>query len=266
MVSVIGVYGQRKMLVLLLLGFSSGLPSLLVGQVLQAWLTGAGVDISTIGYFSLVALPYAAKPLWAPFLDRYCVPWAGRRRSWLFFTQTTLLLAIAVLSTQNPTSGMSGFIAAAVAVAFCSASQDIVVDAYRADVLQDHEVGAGSASYVTGFRIAAVLGSWLPLAMAEHMSWSATYLAMTAFLAVGLIGTLYALEPPVPAGLPKGFAAGKSKTLSRRSRSHGNGRACTRRLNAALRANLPVCADFSEYASGEHRGDGGSAALIRRRG
>jgi len=205
MISALGVYGQRKMLALLLLGFSSGLPSLLVGQVLQAWLTGAGVDISTIGYFSLVALPYAAKPLWAPLLDRYSMPWAGRRRSWLFMTQAALLCAIAVLSTQDPMTGMPAFIAAAVAVAFCSASQDIVVDAYRADVLHQHEVGAGSASYVTGFRIAAVLGSWLPLAMAEHMSWSATYLAMTAFLAVGVIGTLLAHEPPAPVGLPQGF-------------------------------------------------------------
>ncbi len=206
MASAIGVYGQRKMLALLLLGFSAGLPSLMVGAVLQTWLTGAGVDVSTIGYFSLVGLPYAAKPLWAPLIDRYALPWAGRRRSWLFITQGALLIAIAVLAMQDPRLAMPGFIAAAVMVAFCSASQDIVVDAYRADVLTAQEVGAGSACYVTGFRIAAVLGMWLPLVLATHISWSSTYLAMTVFLAVGLIGTLLAEEPPAPTNPPSSFA------------------------------------------------------------
>jgi len=203
----LAVYAQRKMLALLLLGFSSGLPAVLVGATLQAWLTGAGIDIRTIGYLGLIALPYAAKPLWAPLIDRFSLPFSGRRRGWLFATQVGLALALWWLSACDPTRGLTGFVVAAIIVAVVSATHDIVVDAYRADILSDEEAGAGVAGYVLGFRLAMVLAGWLPLALSVDAPWPVVYQVMTVFLAVGMLGTLLAPEPAEPADPPRGFYA-----------------------------------------------------------
>lgn len=201
----LAVYLQRKMLALLLLGFSAGLPAVLVGATLQAWLTGAGIDIETIGWFSLVTLPYAAKLLWAPFVDRFALPFAGRRRGWLFATQVALALAVWWLSGCDPASGMDAFVIAAIALAVVSATHDIVVDAYRADILGEDEAAAGVAGYIFGFRVAMVFAGWLPLALSATSPWPVVYQVMSVFVALGMLGTLLAPEPPAPADPPRGF-------------------------------------------------------------
>ena len=201
------VYAQRKMLALLLLGFSSGLPAVLVGATLQAWLTGAGTDLATIGYTILLSLPYAVKFLWAPLVDRFALPFAGRRRGWLFATQGGLALALWQLSTCDPVQSLSSFVGAAIVLAFVSATHDIVVDAYRADILSEEEAGAGVASYVLGFRVAMVLAGWLPLSLSVVAPWPIVYQVMTVFLALGMLGTLIAAEPVAPVDPPRGFYA-----------------------------------------------------------
>ena len=140
-----------RMLVALLMGFSSGLPLLLTGSVLQAWMTDEGVDLGTIGLFALVGLPYTLKFIWAPLTDRYCLPFFGRRRGWLISIQLALALSIAALGWTQP--AQSPFTVAVVAwlLTFFSASQDIVIDAYRREALADNELGPGSALYVNGY-------------------------------------------------------------------------------------------------------------------
>src|SRR3954466_13001354 len=137
--SPVRIFGQPKMAVLLLLGFSSGLPFYLTSKTLQAWMTTAKVDLATIGFFSLVTLPYSLKFVWAPVMDRYVPPFLGRRRGWVLITQILLLLAIAAMSLHDPTQGLRMLAVNAIAIAFFSASQDISLDAYRTDVLENRE-------------------------------------------------------------------------------------------------------------------------------
>ncbi len=144
------IFTQPKMAVLLALGFSSGLPLFLTSRTLQAWMTTAEVDLTTIGLFSMVALPYSLKFLWAPILDRYVPPFLGRRRGWLVITQTLLMLTIAAMSLHNPRLGLQALAINALLLAFFSATQDIAVDAYRADILRAREMGAGAGAYVIG--------------------------------------------------------------------------------------------------------------------
>jgi PAT family beta-lactamase induction signal transducer AmpG len=135
------IFVQPKMATLLVLGFSSGLPFYLTSKTLQAWMTTAKVDLATIGFFSLVTLPYSLKFVWAPVMDRYVPPFLGRRRGWVLITQVLLLLAIAAMSLHDPRTGLKMLAINAIAIAFFSASQDISLDAYRTDVLRDREIG-----------------------------------------------------------------------------------------------------------------------------
>ncbi len=138
--SLLQMFGNRKMSALLILGFSSGLPLYLASKTpLQAWLTKEGVGLEAIGAFSLVAIPYSLKFLWSPLLDRFIPPFLGRRRGWLVITQVALFLAIAAMGLQHPGQGLKTLAITAGIVAFFSASQDIVVDAYRTDVLTEPE-------------------------------------------------------------------------------------------------------------------------------
>ena len=146
------VFRSRRILAVLLLGFASGLPLALTTGTLQAWLAVDNVDIKTIGLFTLVGQPYAYKFLWAPLMDRYTPPFLGRRRGWLVVTQLALLLAIGFMGTLSPRESTWLLGGVALAVAFLSASQDIVFDAYRTDVLQEPERGAGAAISVLGYR------------------------------------------------------------------------------------------------------------------
>jgi len=154
--SPLGIFVQPKMATLLVLGFSSGLPFYLTSKTLQAWMTTAKVDLATIGFFSLVTLPYSLKFVWAPVMDRYIPPFLGRRRGWVLITQVLLLLAIAAMSLHDPRTGLKMLAINAIAIAFFSASQDISLDAYRTDVLRDREMGAGAAVFVMGYRVAMI--------------------------------------------------------------------------------------------------------------
>jgi PAT family beta-lactamase induction signal transducer AmpG len=197
------VYLDRRVLSILLLGFAGGLPLLLVLRTLSAWLAEDGIDTTTIGLFGFVMAPYTLKFLWAPLMDRLPLPGLtaafGRRRSWLLLTQAGLIAAIFGLGQTDP--GQDLFLTALMAllVAFCSASQDIVIDAYRIEILAESQLGAGSANYVTGYRIGMWVASAGALYLADIAGWSAAYAAMALLMLVGVATVLLNPEPAAPA-------------------------------------------------------------------
>ena len=193
--SPIRIFGQPKMATLLVLGFSSGLPFYLTSKTLQAWMTTAKVDLATIGFFSLVTLPYSLKFVWAPVMDRYIPPFLGRRRGWVLITQAILLIAIAAMSLHDPRLGLRMLAVNAIAIAFFSASQDISLDAYRTDVLQDREMGAGAAVFVMGYRVALLVTGGLALYLADSISWPTVYLLLASLMLIGVVATFLAPEP-----------------------------------------------------------------------
>lgn len=197
------VFGQPKMFALVLLGFSSGLPLLLTSKTLQAWMTVAKVDLTTIGLFSLVALPYSLKFLWAPLLDRYVPPFLGRRRGWLLITQVLLIIAIAAMSMHDPRTGLQMLAVNAFLIAFLSASQDIAVDAYRTDVLDHREMGAGASVWVMGYRIALLVTGSVAFLLADKMPWPKVYIALSGLLLVGVVGSFIAPEPSLRDAPPR---------------------------------------------------------------
>ena len=203
---------------------------------MQAWLTGEGVSIEVIGLFSIVALPYTLKFLWAPFLDRYIPPFLGRRRGWLMVTQVILIISIAWMGFQDPsalksiatsttavvTCGEHGFFQSwcetwhilnlmagsslfrfAMVVAFFSASQDVVADAYRTDTLAESERGAGASIFLFGYRIALQIAGALTLAFAQVMPWKWVYFVMALLMSIGVAGTILAPEPEVSVTPPQ---------------------------------------------------------------
>ncbi len=185
------------------LGFLSGLPLALTSGTLQAWLTVEGVDLKTIGIFTLVGLPYTLKFLWAPVMDRVVPPWLGRRRGWMVLTQLCVAVALGLMALTNPQLHPGWLAAYAVLVAFLAASLDIVFDAYRTDTLQPHERGLGAAVWVNGYRIALLASGAGALALADHVGWQITYLAMAAIMVVGAIVVLISPDPTVVAAAPK---------------------------------------------------------------
>ena len=201
--SALRIFGQPKMAVLLFLGFSSGLPFYLTSKTLQAWMTTAKVDLATIGFFSLVTLPYSLKFVWAPLMDRYVPPFLGRRRGWVFITQVLLLLAIAAMSLHDPRTGLKMLAINAIAIAFFSASQDISLDAYRTDVLRDREMGAGAAVFVMGYRVAMITTGALAFFLADRMSWQMVYLVLSVLMIIGIATTFVAPEPVLSDAPPK---------------------------------------------------------------
>ncbi len=192
-----------KLTVSFFMGFSCGLPLLLTLSVLQAWMKDEGVDLTVIGMMSLVGLPYTIKFLWAPFLDRFIPPFLGRRRGWLLIAQIALMLSIAGLGLTSP--GKSPWMVAFVAflVTFFSASQDIVVDAYRREDLSDKELGFGSSLYVNGYRVGMLLASGGGLILADQISFSFIYLLFSGVMLIGVVTTLVAPEPKMEQGTPK---------------------------------------------------------------
>ena len=192
-----------RMLVALLMGFSSGLPLLLTGSVLQAWLSDGGVDLTRIGLFALVGLPYTLKFLWSPLFDRYAPP-LGRRRGWLALMQLALAGGLLLLSTAAPAPDHLWLVmAAGLLVTFFSASQDIVVDAYRRESMGDAELGLGSALYVNGYRIGMLLAGGGGLILADWLSFETMYRIMALCMAACVAVTLFAPEPPLPDGRPR---------------------------------------------------------------
>ena len=194
---------SKRMLITLFMGFSSGLPLLLTMTALQAWMKDEGVDLKTIGLTALVGLPYTWKFLWAPIFDRYVPPFMGRRRGWLILIQVLLAAAIAGLAMTQPKDNLMMVAVFALLVTFVSASQDIVLDAYRREILADNELGLGSSLFVNGYRVAMILTSSGALIMADHMSWSTVYFIMAGFVGIGLLTTLIADEPTVSSPPPK---------------------------------------------------------------
>ncbi|MCY7321812.1 MAG: AmpG family muropeptide MFS transporter [Phormidesmis sp. CAN_BIN36] len=183
------------MVALLLLGFSSGLPLYLTRETLQAWMTVEGIKLSAIGLFSLVGLPYSLKFLWSPIVDRFVPPFLGRRRGWIVIMQVGLLMAIAAMSLQNPKQSLQLLAINALLIAFLSASQDIAFDAYRTDVLEPLEMGAGVAVAVLGYRIALLVTGSLALILADRTSWSGVYLLLSLLMGIGILASFWAPEP-----------------------------------------------------------------------
>jgi PAT family beta-lactamase induction signal transducer AmpG len=204
----VAVYFKPRVLIVLLLGFSAGLPFSLAGQTLQAWMTETGVDIRTIGLFAAVGTPYWAKPLWAPAVDALDVPLLsrllGRRRGWLMLTQILLVGAIILLAISDPASSPWTVAGAALLVTTASATQDIVIDAFRVESLPENEQAAGMASYVAAYRIAVLVSSagalflvsgLMGFGLDKQAAYRATFVAMSALVLVGIIATLLAREP-----------------------------------------------------------------------
>ena len=192
-----------RMLVALLMGFSCGVPLLLTISVLQAWMKEEGVDLTVIGMMALVGLPYTLKFLWAPFMDRFTLPFLGRRRGWLLIAQVALIFSIAGLGLTDPGNNPWLVAFAAFLVTFFSASQDIVVDAYRREDFPDEELGLASSLYINGYRVGMLLASGGGLIMADYMSFPSVYLIMAACILPGLVTTLLAHEPEVDVRMPE---------------------------------------------------------------
>ena len=191
---IIKVFTSRNISVLLFLGFSSGLPLVLTSGTLQAWMAVAGVDLRAIGIFSLVGLPYTLKFLWSPLMDRYVPPLFGRRRGWIILTQIGIMLGIVLMSFGSPNEDLLFFGIVALMVAFMSASQDIVADAYRTDILREQERGLGAAVFVTGYRIAMLVGGALALILSDQIGWRNTYIIMAGLMIIGIVAAFFGNE------------------------------------------------------------------------
>ena len=200
---ILKVICSARMLVALLMGFTCGLPLLLTISVLQAWMKEEGVDLTVIGMMALVGLPYTLKFIWAPIMDRFTLPFLGRRRGWLLIAQVALIFSIAGLGFTDPASSPWMVAFAAFLVTFFSASQDIVVDAYRREDFPDEQLGLASFLYINGYRVGMLLASGGGLIMADQMPFSLVYLIMAACMLPGVITTLLAHEPAITEKIPE---------------------------------------------------------------
>jgi PAT family beta-lactamase induction signal transducer AmpG len=194
---------NRRMLICVFTGFSSGLPLYLLINLLPAWLRTEGVDLKTIGFFALIQLPYTWKFLWSPLLDRYALPLLGRRRGWMLITQLALLVAIPLFGALSPRQDIWTIVVLSTAVAFFSASQDIVLDAFRREILPDPELGLGTSIHVNAYRISSLVPGALALILADRAPWSTVYLVTALFMLPGLALTLIAREPLLVKGRPR---------------------------------------------------------------
>jgi PAT family beta-lactamase induction signal transducer AmpG len=201
-VSFLAVFRSRRMTVVFLLGVAAGLPLLLTGQILQVWMTKAGVDLGQIAAFSLVGLAYTFKFAWAPLLDRYRLPFLGRRRGWLLVTQLMTATSIVVMGLVDPVTQTGLLAILAVCVAACSASHDIVFDAYKVDLLSPEERAAGAATYIVGYRVGTLIAGTGALFLNELLPWSVIYPICGSLMLIGVVGTLIAEEPPLPTKPP----------------------------------------------------------------
>ena len=190
-------YLEKKILVSLIMGFVSGLPLLLTITLLQAWLTDENISKSTIGLFALIGLPYSLKFLWAPLLDRYVISALGRRRGWLLLSQVFLISSIFFLGQSQPEINLYNVAVLSLAVTFFSASQDIVIDAYRRESLKESEQTIGASAYVLGYRFGALAAGAGGLILADIYSYSLVYTIMSLIMILGVITTLLAEEPKV---------------------------------------------------------------------
>ncbi len=194
---------NRRMLICVLTGFSSGLPLYLLLNLVPAWLKTEGLSLKAIGAFALIQFPYTWKFVWSPFLDRYALPLLGRRRGWMGATQVLLLGAIAWLGSLSPTSELGMVIGLTALIAFLSATQDIVLDAYRRELLPEIELGIGNAIHVNAYKLAGLVPGSLSLVLADHLPWQQVFLVTALFMAPGLAMTLMVKEPVTASGAPR---------------------------------------------------------------
>ncbi|MFZ1811530.1 MAG: AmpG family muropeptide MFS transporter, partial [Candidatus Nitrotoga sp.] len=193
--SVIAQLFTRRMLICIFTGFSSGLPLYLLFNLLPAWLRSEQIDLKTIGLFALIQFPYTWKFLWSPLLDRYVLPILGRRRGWMLLTQIGLLAVIASMGAFSPQSDLHTIAYIATLLAFLSATQDIVLDAYRRELLEESELGLGNAVHVNAYRIAGLVPGSLSLILADFMPWSIVFIITALFMLPGMVMTLMVKEP-----------------------------------------------------------------------
>lgn len=193
---------NRRILICILTGFSSGLPLFILISLLSAWLRKGGVELKTIGLLALVQFPYIWKFLWAPLCDRYGFG-LGRRRSWMLVTQLALLSAVPLFGWFSPQPDLPAISMLAVAVAFFSATQDIAIDAFRRELLRDEEQGLGNVVHVNAYKVAGLVPGSLSLILADHLSWQSVYLITALFMLPGLAMTLLVREPPASEQAPR---------------------------------------------------------------
>jgi PAT family beta-lactamase induction signal transducer AmpG len=193
-----------RMLVCIFCGFSSGLPLYVLYQLIPAWLRSAQVDLMTIGLFSLISIPYTWKFIWSPMMDWWTPPFWGRRRGWAIMVQCGLLCALASLSFLDPQRDMSILLGVCAAIAFLSASQDIVLDAHRREILPDEELGIGNSYFVNAYRISSLVPGSLALILSDRYPWSTVHLVVASFVIVGMVTTWCMPEPKVDREPPKG--------------------------------------------------------------
>ena len=211
---------NRRMAICIFTGFSSGLPLYVLIQLIPAWLREGGVSLTEIGFFALVLMPYNWKFLWAPFLDRWELPLLGRRRGWLLLFQLGLLFSIGVLGWFQPGSQTATIAWAAVLVALFGASQDVVIDAYRREILPDEELGLGNSIHVQAYRLAGLVPGSLSLILADILPWDSVFWITAAFMVIGIGMTLAVSEPnterPPPMGVYGSVVAPFKEYLQRK--------------------------------------------------
>ncbi|TNH04729.1 AmpG family muropeptide MFS transporter [Testudinibacter sp. TR-2022] len=198
--SVLSQIFTRKMLICVFTGFSSGLPLYILISLIPAWLRSEQVDLATIGFFALTGLPYTWKFLWSPLLDRFIPPFLGRRRGWILISQLLLIVSLGLFGFLDPKTqgGLQLIAAAATLAAFFSATQDIVLDAYRREILSDRELGLGNSIHVNAYRIAGFVPGSLSLILADYLPWSTTFMITALFMLPGILMTLFlSYEPKI---------------------------------------------------------------------
>lgn len=196
-------YLNRRMLICVFLGFTSGLPLFILLSLLQAWLAKSGLNLKALGLFALVMFPYTWKFLWSPLMDRFHFGGMGRRRGWMCFTQIGLFLGIGSIGMLDPQTQVGAIALAASVVAFLSASQDIAIDAFRREILPEEELGLGSAIHVNAYKLSGMIPGALSLVLADQMPWQAVFWITAAFMLPGLLCTLVVKEPALYGAPPK---------------------------------------------------------------
>ena len=197
---------NRRMLICVFTGFSSGLPLYLLLNLLPAWLRSQHVDLRSIGLFALIQLPFTWKFIWSPLIDRYALPVLGRRRGWMLATQLLLLASIPLFGALRPQLDLWTIAYLAAAVAFFAATQDIVLDAYRRELLPDSELGLGNAVHVQAYRISSLVPGALALILADHFPWETVFTVTALFMLLGIANTLLIAEPALARPAPRTLA------------------------------------------------------------
>ena len=192
---------NKRILLCIVTGFSSGLPLFVLISLLSAWLREGGVDLKAIGLLALVQFPYIWKFVWAPLCDRYGLG-LGRRRTWMLFSQLALIVTIPLFGWLSPQTDMAQITGLAILVALFSATQDIAIDAYRRELLKDEEMGLGNVVHVNAYKIAGLIPGSLSLILADHLSWPWVYGITALFMVPGLLMTLMVKEPPASVQAP----------------------------------------------------------------